>query len=143
METTKNSFFNLWKKGKKRYESMDAPDSKWSNVEWDVFEYLGPWGKDLASPKTGSLDDDDTDLDTSREIAKKGEKAMKKMKYGDKVEVTEDAKSKSRSEIAAQLKSHTRMASMRLVMQYGIAEQKDMVLSEIMKTILPSNDPIE
>jgi len=123
METTKNSSFNLWKKGKKRYENMDAPDSKWSNVEWDVFEYLGPRGKDLASLKIGSLDDDDTDLDTCRETTKKGTKAMKKMNYDDKVEVKEDAKSKSRSEITAQLQSHTRMASMRLVMQYGTVEQ--------------------
>ena len=51
----------------------------------------------MASLKTGSLDDDNTDLDTSRETTKKGAKAMKKMNYDDTVEVKEDAKSKSRS----------------------------------------------
>ena len=42
MLKTKIAFFNIWKKGKKRYEVMDEPDAKWPSLEYDVFEYLGP-----------------------------------------------------------------------------------------------------
>ncbi len=44
--------------------------------------------------------------------------------------------------MVAQLESHTRMASMRLVMEYGNVEQREMVLAEILKTVLPANENI-
>ena len=100
---------------------MDEPDPKWSSLEYDVFEYLGPRGKDLASLRTGSLDDDGDDLDTTRESAKKGVRATKKMKFDAKVDDIPDAKTRAKSDIAAQLESHTRMASMRMIIQYGSA----------------------
>ena len=116
---------------------MDEPDAKWSSLEYDVFEYLGPRGKDLASLRTGAIDDDDADLDTSRESAKKGVRALKKQKFDQmEFDVTGD-KTKTKNDIAAQLESHTRMSSMRIVMQYGSADQKEKVLAEIMKNIMP------
>jgi len=81
MQNTKIAFFNLWKKGKKRYENIDKPNSKSFSLYYVVFEYLGPRGKNWASLKTGSLGDDDVDLDTTRESAKKGVRATKKMKF--------------------------------------------------------------
>ncbi len=119
---------------------MDEPDNKWFAIEYDVFEYLGPRGKDLASLKTGSLDDDDADLDTSRESAKMGVKAAKKMKFDAKDPDPTDAKLMAKRAIADQLESHTRMASMRLVIQYGSAEQKDIILKEILKSIMTTTE---
>ncbi len=52
-------------------------------------------------------------------------------------------KLKAQSDIIAQLKCHTRMASMKLVIGYGNAKPKEMVFKEIMKTIITPNDPIE
>ncbi len=42
MENTKLVYFNLWKKGKKRYENVEGLDQKWSNYEYDAFLYPGP-----------------------------------------------------------------------------------------------------
>ncbi len=100
---------------------MDEPNAKWPLLEYDVFKYLGPKGKDLASLRTGAMDDDDADLDISRESAKKGVRAAKKMKLDTKESDVIDAKTKTHNEIAAQLESNTNMASMRLVIQHGSA----------------------
>ncbi len=86
------------------------------------------------------MDDDDADLDTSRESAKNGARAAKKMKFDTKESDVIDAKTKTQNEITAQLESHTKMASMRLVIQYGSAEQKEKVLAEIMKNIMPPSE---
>ena len=86
------------------------------------------------------MDDDDADLDTSRESAKKGVRAAKRMKCDTKESDVIEAKTKTQNEIAAQLESHTKMASMRLVIQYGSAEQKEKVLAEIMKNIMPPSE---
>jgi len=75
------------------------------------------------------LDDDDVDLDTTRESAKKRVRATKKMKFDAKEDDIPDAKMKAKSDIAAQLESHTRMASMRIIIQYDRAEQKEKVLA--------------
>ncbi len=80
MENTRLAYFNLWKKGKKRYENVEGPNQKWSNYEYDAFLYLGPRGADLSSLKTGAMDDDNIDMDTSRASAKLGVKGMKRMK---------------------------------------------------------------
>jgi len=59
MDNTMLAYFNVWKKGKKRCENMEGPDSKWLNYEHDtLFVYLGPMGADLPSLKTGAMDDD-------------------------------------------------------------------------------------
>ncbi len=140
MLRTKIAYFNIWKKGKKRYELMGELNAKWTSLEYDVFEYLGPRGKDLASLKKGAMDDDDADLDTSRESAKKGVRAAKKMKFDTKESDVIDAKTKTQNEIAAQLESHSKMASMRLVIQYGSAKQKEKFLAEIMKNVMPPSE---
>ena len=41
----------------------------WTTVEWEAFEYLGPQGMDASFLKPGSLEDDDSNVDTSREGA--------------------------------------------------------------------------
>ena len=60
---------------------MGEPYYKWDTIEYDVFEYLGPRGRDMTFLKTRSLHDGDGDIDTSRESAKMGVRASKKMKF--------------------------------------------------------------
>ncbi len=86
------------------------------------------------------MDDDESYIDTIRELAKKGVKAFKRMKHDENEAVKEDVNAKSRSGMAAQLELHTRVASMRLVMQYGNVEQREMVLADILKTNLSANE---
>ena len=73
------AYFNLWKRGKKRYENMEGPNSKWINYEYDAFVNLGPRGADLSSLKTRAMDDDNVDMDTSRASAKVGVKGTKRL----------------------------------------------------------------
>ncbi len=70
MENTMLEYFILWKKAKKRYENVEGPDPKWRSYEYDAFVYLGPRGADLPSLKTGAMDADNIDMDTSRASAK-------------------------------------------------------------------------
>jgi hypothetical protein len=106
----------LWKKAKKRYENVEGPDLKWSTYEYDAFVYLGPGGTDLSSIKTGAMDADNIDMDTSRASAKLGMKGMKRLKLDVDVPVQKESKVHAQLAIATQLESHTRVASVRLLL---------------------------
>ena len=62
MMHVKMDFFNLWKKGKKRFEEKEIIET-WTTVEWDTFEYLGPRGMDVSFLRPGSLENDENEVD--------------------------------------------------------------------------------
>ncbi len=64
-----------------RWEDKDMLDT-WTIVEWEAFEYLGSQGMDASFLKPGSLEDDDCDVDTSREGEMDVVKGNNKVKHG-------------------------------------------------------------
>ncbi len=116
-------------------------EDKWRCIEYDAFLYLGPRGSDLSSLKPGPLADDDVDFNTCKERGKAASKARKKMKIdiGDETSSI-DENANAKENIATELATHIRMASMRLVMQYGNATLKEQMLTKIMNGLLPPNE---
>ena len=111
---------------------------KSSCVEYAAFLYLGPRGSDLSSLKPGSLDDDDANFDISRKRGNAATKAHKKMKFDIVAEPSRiEEKKNGKESIAAELAAHTKMASMRLVMQYDNAPHMKKVQEEVMNSLLP------
>ncbi len=83
------------------------------------------------------------DMDTSRATAKIGVKATKRaMKSEGDVPAQKESKVQAQLAIATQIEAHTRIASVRLLLQYGNAEQKEMALNEIMKNFTATKEVI-
>jgi hypothetical protein len=53
-----------------------------------------------------------------------------------------EAKVQAQLAIATQIEAHTRIASVKLLLQYGNAEQKEMALNEIMKSFTATKEVI-
>ena len=84
------------------------------------------------------MDDDDSEENTSREGARAVVKTNKKAKVGALSIAPTIEKSNARANIAEQMMAtHTRMAKLKLIMQYGSAEQKTRILDEFMKELEP------
>jgi hypothetical protein len=120
MLNVKTEYFEVWKKGKKRFEGKDMADN-WTSAEWVVFEYLGPRGMDMSFLRPGSMDDDEASTDNNREGAKSVVKNNKKAKIelSARVSTKDDENAKSRAAIALEMAAHTKMANRRLIMLFG------------------------
>ena len=131
MDQVKNAYYNIWRKGKKRWEEKDMNDS-WTTAEWETFEYLGPRGMDVSFLRAGSMEDDDCNVDSSRAGAREVVKANKKVKFETASVGHENENAAARAAIAGEMAAHTKMSNRRLILQFGSAEEKARVLKDVM-----------
>jgi len=138
MTQVKTANFEYWKKGKKKYGDKDMIDN-WTSVEWAAFEYLGPQGMDVAFLKAGSLENDDGDVNTNRESARNVAKDNKNHGYAQAIP-PKDKNAIARAAIAKEMAAHTKMANMRLILQFGTPEDKEQVIKDVMADLTNAPD---
>lgn len=140
----KAEYYQSWRVGKKRYEKKEIMPDAWTTQEWEIFRLLGAPGKDLAFLQV--MDDDDNSQATSREGARSLNKINKKLKIDNAKNtsaVTDVAppasiQEKTRAELTASIKAHTRMSELKLVLQYGNEQQKKAALETLLASALPT-----
>jgi hypothetical protein len=95
---------------------------------------------DVSFLRLGSLEDDDCDVDVSRKGAREVVKANKRGKCESVSATPVNENATDRAAIAMKMKAHTKMANMRLVMQFGTAEEKAMVMKDVMMDLTSANN---
>lgn len=104
----------------------------WTVVEWEAFECLGPQGMDASFWKPGSLEDDDCDVDTSREGARDVVKGSNMVKHGRATSMPAmDENVAARNAIAIKMAAHTKMANKRLILLFGALDEKAQVIKDV------------
>jgi hypothetical protein len=138
MTQVKTAYFEYWKKGKKKYTNKDMIDN-WTTVEWAAFEYLGPQGMYVSCLKAGSLENNDGDVNTSRESARKVAKDNKKHGYAHAI-TPMDENDTIRAAISKEMAAHTKMANKRLILQFRTPEDKAQVIKDAMADLTNAPD---
>ena len=118
MEKTKSEYFKAWQIGKKRNDGKEMPEN-WTTIEYNAFENLGPRGLAMSFLRPRAMDEDDANVNTSREGARAVVKGNNKIKCEEerKTPFSEKDNARVAIDIAAQMARHTKLAQMKIVMQ--------------------------